>query len=53
MSKNGAQHGGRMTAIGHAYVGLEDKTPASDTMDPMNDFTQVNLWYEKIKKYLL
>ena len=53
MKKSGGQHGGRMTATGHAYIGLSDPVPNSDTMDPMNDFTSVNLYFDKIKKDLL
>ena len=57
MSKGGgkgaSKHGGRLIATGHAYVGLNDPTPNSDTTDEENDFTKVRLYYDKIPKNIL
>ena len=53
MRKDGAKHGGRMQATGHAYIGKPDIVPNSDTTDDENDFTRVRLYKNKIKKELL
>ena len=53
MNKNGGKHGGRLKAIGHAYVGEPDIVPNSDTTDPENEFTRVRLYKDKIPKELL
>ena len=53
MRKDGAKHGGRLIATGHAYVGLDDPTPNSDTRDDENEFTRVKLYYDKIPRKLL
>ena len=53
LRKDGAKHGGRLVATGHAYVGSDDPTPNSDTRDEENNFTKVKLYYDKIKKELL
>ena len=53
MRKDGAKHGGRLKAVGHAYVGDPDIVPNSDTTDSENDFTKVKLYENKIPKELL
>ena len=53
MRKDGAKHGGRMKAVGHAYIGDPDIVPNSDTTDDDGEFTKVRLYYDKIKKDLL
>ena len=53
MRKDGAKHGGRMKATGHAYIGDPDIVPNSDTRDKENEFTKVKLYYDKIKGDLL
>ena len=53
MRKDGAKHGGRMQATGHAYIGKPDIVPNSDTTDDENDFTRVRLYKDKIKKEIL
>lgn len=52
MGKNGG-HGGQLKSYGHAYIGEEDITDNSDTTDPQNEFTAVNLYFDKIKSWLL
>tara|TARA_R100000008_G_C3546685_1_gene147964 strand:+ start:315 stop:878 length:564 start_codon:yes stop_codon:yes gene_type:complete len=53
MRKDGAKHGGRLRATGHAYVGEKDIVPNSDTNITENNFTKVKLFYDKIPKDLL
>ena len=53
MRKDGGKHGGRLKAIGHAYIGNPDIVPNSDTTDPENEFTKVQLYYDKIHEDLL
>ena len=53
MRKDGAKHGGRMKAVGHAYIGTPDIVPNSDTKEEENEFTKVKLYYDKIRKDLL
>tara|TARA_Y100001963_G_scaffold120216_1_gene167996 strand:- start:3011 stop:3586 length:576 start_codon:yes stop_codon:yes gene_type:complete len=53
MRKDGAKHGGRLKATGHAYVGDPDIVPNSDTRDKKNEFTKVKLYYDKIPEDLL
>ena len=53
MRKDGGRHGGRLKAIGHAYVGDPDIVPGSDTTDKQNDFTKVKLFYDKIPRDIL
>ena len=53
MRKDGGKHGGRMKAVGHAYIGPPDIVPNSDTKDEENEFTKVKLYYDKIKQDLL
>ena len=53
MRKDGAKHGGRMKAVGHAYIGEPDIVPNSDTTTERNEFTKVKLYYDKIKGDLL
>tara|TARA_Y100001963_G_C6687194_1_gene402786 strand:+ start:310 stop:810 length:501 start_codon:yes stop_codon:yes gene_type:complete len=43
-------HGGQLHATGHAWVGIEDPIPQSDTKEPENEFTEVHLFRDKIKK---
>tara|TARA_R110000824_G_scaffold224611_1_gene412288 strand:+ start:599 stop:1195 length:597 start_codon:yes stop_codon:yes gene_type:complete len=53
LRKDGAKHGGRLKAVGHAYIGEPDIVPNSDTTDSQNDFTKVKLYENKIPKELL
>ena len=53
MGKNGGTHGGQLKSYGHAYVGEEDITENTDTNDPKNEFTAVNLYFDKIDKGLI
>jgi len=49
----GGKHGGRLKAVGHAYIGDPDIVPNSDTKDRKNEFTKVKLYYDKIPEDLL
>ena len=53
LKKSGAQ-GGTLRAVGHAYVGIKDPVPNSDTQVPVedNDFTSVVLLEDNIPKEL-
>ena len=53
MRKDGGKHGGRLKAVGHAYIGDPDIVPNSDTKDRKNEFTKVKLYYDKIPGKLL
>lgn len=53
MRKDGAKHGGRMKAVGHAYIGDSDIVPNSDTRETDGEFTKVRLYKDKIPKDLL
>ena len=44
---------GKVKAVGHAHVGINDPVPNSDTTDDENDFTKVKLFYDKIPKEIL
>ena len=48
MRKDGGKHGGRLKAVGHAYIGEPDIVPNSDTKDDENEFTKVKLYLSKI-----
>ena len=54
LKKSGAQ-GGSIRAIGHAYIGLNDPVPGSDTQVDAedNDFTSVVLLEDNIDKSLV
>lgn len=54
LKKSGAQ-GGRLIATGHAYIGIKDPVPNSDTQVDVedNDFTSVVLLEDNIPKELV
>jgi len=53
LKKDGAAQGGQLKASGHAYIGIKDPVPNSDTTDQENNFTKVQLIKNKIPKSLL
>tara|TARA_R110000824_G_scaffold66933_3_gene173459 strand:- start:1403 stop:1996 length:594 start_codon:yes stop_codon:yes gene_type:complete len=53
MAKNGGIHGSQLKSYGHAYIGDGDITENTDTNDPKNEFTAVNLYFDKIDKGLI
>ena len=53
LKRDGSPQGGYLKANGHAYVGLKDPVPNSDTTERENEFTKVQLIKNKIPKDLL
>tara|TARA_R100000458_G_C8249893_1_gene227062 strand:- start:473 stop:1078 length:606 start_codon:yes stop_codon:yes gene_type:complete len=53
MSKTGGKHGSQLKSYGHAYIGEGDITENSDTKEVKNEFTAVNLYFDKIDKGLI
>ena len=54
MGKTGGKHGSQLKSYGHAYIGREDTViDNSDTKEVKNEFTAVNLYFDKIDKGLI
>lgn len=55
MAKSGGKHGSSLKSFGHAYIGEGDMDVVenSDTNIAQNEFTAVNLYFNKIKSEIL